>query len=52
MKCPICHKRLRVYCTQPITSTSTWRYLKCDDCDKTYKSIERMVKNRDKKRKG
>lgn len=51
MKCPICRNRLRVYTTVSITNSSTWRYLKCDACDKTYKSVERMVKIRDKKRK-
>lgn len=51
MRCPICRSRLRVYCSMPITDSSTWRYLKCDSCDKTYKTIERIVKHRDKKRK-
>ena len=52
MTCPICRNRLRVYNTLQITGTSTWRYLKCDNCNKTYKSVERLVRKRDKKRKG
>lgn len=52
MTCPICRNRLRVYNTLQITGTSTWRYLKCDYCNQTYKTIERLVKHRDKKRKG
>lgn len=50
MRCLICHNRLRVYSTLTVTDTSTWRYLKCDSCGKTYKSIDRMVRKRDKKR--